>query len=161
MKRRALRSRSRSRIASRRLAHAPGAPALRGEVAQLVAADVMTRNPSTICERNTVRDAWKVLHDLDVRHLPVVNEDREPVGIVSDRDLRGAPGGEAGAGPDELIASIMTSDVMTVTTETSLKEIIGLMLDHKVGAIPVVNPEGALVGIVSYVDLLRGLEGEL
>jgi len=131
----------------------------------LVAVDVMTRFPTTIRENNTVRDALKTIHDLDVRHLPVVNDDRELVGIISDRDLHRPPPVDldplGSRWLDLPIANIMSSDVLTVTTESGLREIVALMLDQKVGAVPVLSPDGALVGIVSYIDLLRELEKEL
>ena len=91
--------------------------------------------------------------------------------MVSDRDLRNAripytiQDGEAGAGRNELdspITSVMTSDVISVGPETEVPELIDLMLEYRVGALPVVEEEtGDLLGIVSYVDVLRRLRDEL
>ncbi len=126
----------------------------------LVAEDVMTRDPSTIRPSATVAQAIAELHQLDVRHLPVVNEDHELVGMVSDRDLRGLPFDFAAEGrrtvpPDTPVADLMSSDVQSVELQTSLSELIDILVDQKVGALPVVDDRGVLVGIVSYVDVLR------
>ena len=53
----------------------------------------------------------------------------------------------------------MSSDVLSVTRETSADELVDLFLDHRVGAIPVVDRRTSdLVGIISYVDMLRVLK---
>jgi acetoin utilization protein AcuB len=57
----------------------------------------------------------------------------------------------------EKISSIMTADVLSVDVESDVTEIIELMLEHKVGAVPVVDGDGGVVGIVSYMDVLREL----
>ena len=51
----------------------------------------------------------------------------------------------------------MTADVLSVDVETDVTEIIELMLEHKIGALPVTDGDGGLVGIVSYMDVLREL----
>ncbi len=48
---------------------------------------VMTKRPAVISADTPGSRVWEMLRDLDVRHLPVINQDRELVGIVSDRDL--------------------------------------------------------------------------
>lgn len=127
----------------------------------MVVDEVMTRNPVTISKKASIREAIDTLIELDVRHLPVVHNG-ELVGIVSDRDLRAFWSLDALASPqwaDKLnkpIGTLMTSDVISVNPETELSEVADLMIDHRVGALPVVEPNGAkLVGIVSYIDVLR------
>ena len=61
---------------------------------------------------------------------------------------------------DSSVASFMSSDVLSVDTEADGAEIVELMLDNKIGAVPVTGENGELVGIVSYVDVLRKLMGE-
>jgi acetoin utilization protein AcuB len=128
----------------------------------MVVQEIMTQAPETIAPTVSAREAFALLQELDVRHLPVVDDGRL-VGIISDRDVRTILGpilesDEADA--DKLLAqsvgSIMTGDVVTVTPETELAELTDVFLDQKVGAVPVVDPTSdRLVGIVSYVDLLR------
>jgi CBS domain-containing protein len=76
--------------------------------------------------------------------------------MISDRDLRGVGGSEQ----ERAVTEIMTSDVATIDPETEVEEIIDLILDLKIGALPVVDEETKeLMGIVSYVDVLRALKG--
>jgi acetoin utilization protein AcuB len=132
----------------------------------LTAHDLMTEDPVTIPMMAKVGQALRLLHSLDVRHLPVVDEDGALVGMLSDRDLRGLAIPDVAGGEyvgtietslDALVSSIMTSDVISVDVEADAAEIVDLMIDRKIGAVPVVDGDGALVGIVSYVDLLREL----
>jgi acetoin utilization protein AcuB len=56
----------------------------------------------------------------------------------------------------------MSSDVICVEPETDLSDVVALLLEHKIGAIPVVDPDTrAVVGIVSYIDVLRAVQDSL
>jgi CBS domain-containing protein len=132
----------------------------------LTARDLMTESPAVVDVTATLRTAIERLQALDIRHLPVVDSDGELVGMISDRDLRGlrSPyflGGEDDAAIraafDASVASVMSSDVIAVAEDADAAEIVDLMLDYKIGAIPVVDADRQLVGIVSYVDVLRAL----
>ena len=122
--------------------------------------DLMTEDPVTISMSATVRDAVRLLQTLEVRHLPVVDEDGTLVGSAKRSDLRGLSfpemlgqeyHGAIQTALDATIASVMTSDLVTVELEDDASPIIELMLDNKIGAVPVVDSDGTLVGIVSYV----------
>jgi len=134
----------------------------------VLARDIMTENPVTATELMSVAEALGLLYELDVRHLPVVRGS-ELVGIVSDRDLRGftAPDEDDAMSAMESarsanVGGFMNTNPIRVDTETNAREIIELMLVHRVGAIPVCDADtGDLLGIVSYVDLLRMLQESL
>ncbi|HET8938052.1 MAG TPA: CBS domain-containing protein [Polyangiales bacterium] len=130
------------------------------------ARDLMTKNPVTLQVTATVKDALLILQSMEIRHLPIVNEQDELVGMVSDRDLRSLSIprtfderwlGELRVALREKIVSVMTADVLSVDVEADATEIIELMLEHKIGAVPVTDADGSLVGIVSYIDVLREL----
>jgi acetoin utilization protein AcuB len=126
--------------------------------------DIMTPNPYAMSVTSTVRQLLRSLSEADVRHLPIV-DDGALVGIISDRDLRGIRSvvedalerpGTAREALGQPASSVMTSDVITVHPESDVSEAIDLMIEHRVGALPVVEPDSTkLVGIVSYVDALR------
>lgn len=130
--------------------------------------EIMTENPATATELMSVAEALGLLYELDVRHLPVVRG-RELVGIISDRDLRSF----SGASEDEAMEAVenaraanvgnfMNTSTVKVDPETNVREVLELMLLHRVGAIPVADLDtGDLLGIVSYIDLLRVLQGAL
>jgi acetoin utilization protein AcuB len=132
------------------------------------ARDIMTPNPVTVSVQATVAQAAETLRDLAIRHLPVVRGGAL-VGILSDRDLAAlenwTPGDledvEAlrarGATP---VSRVMSTDVSAVDPETPVGEIISTMIEGRIGAVPVVDPgTGQVVGIVSYVDILRAVQG--
>ncbi|MCB0311544.1 MAG: CBS domain-containing protein, partial [Bdellovibrionales bacterium] len=134
---------------------------------EMVVKDIMTARPAYVEPDTTVREVITKLFELDVRHLPVV-DDGELVGIVSDRDLRSfsypmlddieVPT-EAQARLDAPISQIMHGDVASFDPETNVTEVIDFMVENKIGAVPVVDPvEGKLVGIISYIDVLKAAQ---
>lgn len=133
----------------------------------MIARDLMTPDPLTVTPKSTVAEAWDVMRDLAVRHVPVVDRGAL-VGMLSDRDLaqvdmvRLLRVEGADALREELetpIVEIMSSDVISVEPETEMSDVISLLLEHKIGAVPVVEPgTREVLGIISYVDLLRALQ---
>ncbi len=117
------------------------------------ASDIMTTEVVSISETATVRDALRALDELDVRHLPVVDERREVVGMLSARDL--AARGRSQEALAQPVSEVMSADVIVVTPATAVTEIIDLMTENRIGAVPVVDNDSHLAGIVSYVDVLR------
>jgi CBS domain-containing protein len=125
----------------------------------MVVSEIMTRGPAFATVTQTAHDAAAAMHDLDVRHLPVV-DGKELVGILSDRDLNGFSSGESEFG-QRAVADVMSAGVLALSPEDDVSDVVDLMVDHKVGAIPVVDANGELVGIVSYVDVLEALRDRL
>ena len=132
----------------------------------LTAEDLMTAQPVAVPVTARVRDAVEILQTLEIRHLPVVNKDQELLGMLSDRDLRALSVpqlvddewmGNLQTALDARVSSLMTGDVLSVDVSAGAEKIVELMLTYKIGAVPVVDAEGKLAGIVSYVDLLRQL----
>ena len=87
----------------------------------------------------------------------VVHEDGRPVGIVTDRDiiLRGAARREVLA--DVPVHEVMTKNVVTASPDDDILEVLGLMREHGIRRVPVVNDAGLLAGIVSLDDILLHL----
>jgi CBS domain-containing protein len=132
-----------------------------------IAADVMNRRVLVSHLGDTLFTAIQKLVDAGVRHLPVVDEDYRVVGIVSDRDVRttvGDPRAALDREGDEMLDEILVDQLMspnpiTVSPETSVLEIADMLLDERVGAVPVVGPDDSLLGIVSYVDVIAHFVG--
>lgn len=134
------------------------------------AGTLMTTYPVTVTTEATIAEALELMRDLDIRHVPVV-EHGALVGMLSDRDLAylDVAASLTDAGAEALRRKLMTpvvkamsSDVICVEPETDLSDVVALLLEHRIGAIPVVHPDTrAVVGIVSYVDVLRAVQDSL
>lgn len=129
-----------------------------------IAADAMTPWPITVAPDAPLLDAVARMADRHVRHLPVVDATSAVVGMVSDRDIRTAIGDPAAyiAAPTASPAQYRVRDVMTrpataVPFDRPLVEVARSFATDRIGAVPVVDRFGALIGIVSYVDALRVL----
>lgn len=130
----------------------------------------MTAALVTIKPTDTVRTALLRMEDQEIRHLPVT-EGEQLIGMISDRDLREyrLPVVEEVDNPeyaDDLletpISEVMNANLVTLDPGETVKTAIDLILEYGVGAVPVVDRRReVLVGIVSYVDVLKYLRGTL
>ena len=121
----------------------------------------MTVNPITVGLNSSVMDVVGLLSTAGVRHIPVV-EDGRLIGIVSDRDIRSIAGDYLQMPAEQTtkrlprVADFCETDVLTVSPDDDIIDVIDLMLSHTIGALPVVQQwDQKLVGMVSYVDVLR------
>lgn len=119
----------------------------------MTAMELMTTEVVTILQTAPVREAIATLEEFDVRHLPVLDERQELVGMISERDLLRLANSPAAL--SRPVSEVMSADVLSVSPGAELDEIIDLMTENKVGAVPVVDGDSQLTGIVSYVDVLR------
>jgi CBS domain-containing protein len=116
--------------------------------------EVMTSNPRTIEADKPVADAAKLMRDEDVGLAPVV-EGHRLVGTLTDRDIAirvVAEGKDPASTPVRVVAS---TEVVTVNPEQDLDEALGLMAQHQVRRVPVVEQDGRLVGMVAQADIAR------
>ncbi len=126
---------------------------------ELQVRNVMSPSPVTVGPDATVRDAARLLAEGDVGALPVVNGGTL-VGIVTDRDLvvRVLAGNLDLSAP---IGEIATGDVCSVAPDASLQEAAQLLGQAQVRRLPVVDADGALVGIIAQADIARNAGHEL
>lgn len=121
--------------------------------------DVMTANPATVEAGASLDSVMALLHELDVRHAPVLDEHGQLSGIISDRDL--APYRDRRQWGELEVRQIMRGAVFTTGPDSQLSDVVDTMLDQKVGALPVINASNELVGIVSYIDILRAVRDDV
>ncbi len=136
----------------------------------MTVSELMTPDPVTVAPQASLADVWDLMRDLAIRHVPVLDRGAL-VGMVSDRDIARLDLTAvltldgAAALRDELarpVVRVMSADVISVETETELADAIALLIEHKVGALPVVRPDTReLVGILSYIDVLRAYQDSL
>jgi CBS domain-containing protein len=124
----------------------------------------MKCDPASVPPYAPLLEAVGIMVDRDVRHVPVVDTERRVIGIISDRDVRTAIGDPGEALRQELteleelrVSGVMTTEVVTVREDRQLSDVARQFVDERVGAIPVVDARNRLVGMVTYVDVIRAL----
>ena len=126
------------------------------------AADTMTPGPFTTTPGESLLDATRRMSVHGIRHLPVVDEVDRVVGMLSERDVRTAVGDPerfllAGARVALRVRDAMSSAPVTVTEDRPITDLARIFQDAHLGALPVIDRAEHLVGVVSYVDVLRAL----
>jgi CBS domain-containing protein len=125
--------------------------------------DVMTKEVATLERNDKLKIADDVMRLGRIRHMPVLDDDGEIVGIVSQRDLfRGALARCIGYGEfaqqkllDQLLVKeIMSTEVVTVNPYAPLQQAARLMLERKIGCV-LVAEEARLVGILTESDFVK------
>jgi acetoin utilization protein AcuB len=123
----------------------------------------MTRTLFTVDEEAPLAAAIRLLKDHRIRRLPVLRQGRL-VGIVSDRDLKEAsPSKATSLDIWELhflleklkIKDVMTPNPITIAPETTIEKVALIMLEKRIGGLPVVEASGGLVGIITEDDVFR------
>ena len=110
----------------------------------------MIYDPVTIKRGSTVRDALAMMKEFHIGGIPVVDDDRMLVGIVTNRDLRFE------RDLDKLIDLVMTKDNLVVTSQsTDLEQAADILQKNKIEKLPVVDKDGRLVGLVTYKDITK------
>lgn len=122
--------------------------------------DMMTRSPHTLLRSHNLADAKSMMEALDIRHVPIVDANKQLLGVVSQRDVLAAQESSLQNIPenqsytfDTPLYEIMKTGVMTVAPQAGLKESAIYMQKHKVGCLPVVD-RGELIGIITDSDFV-------
>jgi CBS domain-containing protein len=122
-------------------------------------ADVMTRDVRVIQPDRTVRDAARLMDELNVGSLPVC-DGRRLIGMITDRDIT-VRSTAAGMPPDRhSVREIMTDEVEWCYDDDDVDEIVEIMGRRQIRRIPVVNHQKRLVGIVALGDLAEDSEDQ-
>lgn len=134
--------------------------------------DVATTTIKTVTPEFSVRNAMDLLRNNAFRHLPVVDQNRNVEGILSQSDLGSSASMARMFGSNreeyesfldipvrELLKTRYSreGDLVVVGPDDPIESAVQAMLDHKLTALPVVEENGELFGIVSYIDVLNAL----
>ena len=123
----------------------------------------MSKYPLTIAPDESLSDAHSYMREQNVRHLPVVKSDNKLLGLIAEDDLlKAEPSSATSLSVWEIhhllmevkVKSVMVKDVITTTEDTPIEEAAHLMLDHKIGSLPVLRDD-MLVGIITESDIFR------
>jgi acetoin utilization protein AcuB len=131
------------------------------KVTQFMTPKVISAHPG-----DGIRKTFFKMRTENVRHMPVVDDDGKLVGIISDRDLRRPDWVDEAPDlshmykldDDLTVRDLMTTQVVVVHTYDTIRKATRLLVVHRFGALPVLDKEGTLVGILSAQDLLRAFE---
>jgi CBS domain-containing membrane protein len=125
---------------------------------------IMSSPVVTFFEEQSLPLADDVMRFKHLRHLPVIDDQRRLVGLVTHRDLlRAQISTMTGLTPDQrrareeevTVGQVMTRDVWTVTPDTLASVAGSTLFDHRYGCLPVVDDEHRLVGIITEHDFVR------
>lgn len=126
----------------------------------------MTSPAITIASDAQVSEALALMHEHSIRRLPVVAQDGALCGMITDGDIRGADILHVtGLDLREIASSLRRTTVYEVMTErpiavgptTTLREAALLMLDNKIGGLPVIDADDAVIGIITESDIFEAL----
>jgi acetoin utilization protein AcuB len=129
----------------------------------------MTKKLITVTRETDILKAGKIMRDNRIRHIPVVDDSYILLGIVTDRDIRSAMPSVAFEDFNSKeernklstlkVKDIMTTDLVTVSPTYTLQDVLLLFQKHHFGALPVIDDNKVLLGIISIRDLLRAFIG--
>ena len=128
----------------------------------ILARDLMSAPVLSLPSDSTWLDAWASMSDKGFHHIPVTSMHDTLVGMVSYRDLlHHAPelitAADTRQASRRRLAEIMTSRVISATPVTEVREIARVMLDEQIHAVPILDHNRRLIGILATRDLLRGI----
>lgn len=122
---------------------------------EIMASPVLTVDPNT-----SLREAWQLMQQHDIHHLPVLS-DRKLVGIFSKSDLLNRvildKNNEIEEVRSERVEEIMSSQVVATQPDTDIREVALALTEYDIGALPIVTSNEALLGIVTLSDLVKRL----
>lgn len=124
------------------------------------ASEIMSAPVLTAKQSDPAMDVWVKFRDKKIHHMPVISDEGHLAGIVSDRDLlRNLMDGSGRFRIHDSITvrDVMSTDVIATTPLTDIRRIAKAMFDHNIGAMPVVNDRGSILGILTRSDILYTL----
>lgn len=118
------------------------------------AEDIMSSTVRTLPQDATIRDAWHIVKQEGFQHLPVINNDHQVQAILSDRDLLYALA-EHNDIWHHPVMSIAQRPVYCILKSTDIRQTCNILYEYNIGALPVVNEQHELAGIVTRSDILK------
>ncbi len=120
--------------------------------------DYMTKDVAYCSPDTELQKVAQMMVDFDCGEIPVLDQDKKVVGVVTDRDIACRVVAR-GRNPSKLTARECMSDhIVTINQDASFDECVDLMEDNKVRRLPVVDQDGHCCGIISQADLARNEE---
>ncbi|MBL7112509.1 MAG: IMP dehydrogenase [Bacteroidales bacterium] len=114
------------------------------------AENIMILDPITILKDGTIADAVNLMQEYKIGGIPVVDEEKKLIGIVTNRDLRFE------TDMKRPIREVMTSEqIITTSQKTDLVKAADILQRHKIEKLPVVDNDNRLIGLITYKDITK------
>ena len=127
----------------------------------ILAKQILTSPVLTLTPNASLMEAWELFRTKRFRHIPVLDQSGRLIGIVSDRDvlresvkIQQASHGDT-VSPQLDVRDVMTTSVLTAHADTEIRAIARVLFEERIGAMPLMDDEGRLVGILTRSDILR------
>jgi CBS domain-containing protein len=139
------------------LAHTLVSKASEGQTA----GDAMIAHPPTVRPEQSLIEAVRIMCDQHIHELPVLDDTGHVVGMITEADVRRVVGDPATYlaehVPGKDVQDVMDTDITTVRNDEPVAEVAHYFADARLEALPVVDAQGALVGVMCYLDTLNAL----
>ena len=110
----------------------------------------MSESLITLSNQHTTTHAKQIFKEKRIRHIPIIDNNHQIIGIISDRDI-------FDTGNSIVLNELMTKNIIVAEKNTPIRRIAEMMVYKRVGAIPIVSEYHAVIGIVTRSDILRAL----
>lgn len=131
---------------------------------KILAREIMSSPVLTLPVTASLSQAWEVVHSRRFRHIPILGPEGAVVGMLSDRDLFRGTMESVLSGttwsikqPEGPIKNLVSNPVLVASPEAELRAIARVLLEERIGALPIVSEAGGLVGMITRSDILRVL----
>lgn len=118
----------------------------------MVVKELMTKNPISVSESTSIAETSKIMKDNDIGALPVINDQKNIVGIVTDRDIVIRTVAES-IDINTPVKNIMSSRVTSIEENKDVEQAISVMSTHRIRRLPVTGSDNKLVGMLSLGDI--------
>jgi CBS domain-containing protein len=115
--------------------------------------DIMTRDPACLKEKDSVVEAARIMKREDTGVVPIVDDNRKLVGMITDRDVVVRLVAEGRNPLDCKVSEAMTKHVRSVEDDATVDDILSIMRSANVRRVPVCDRDDHIVGVVSMADL--------
>lgn len=125
----------------------------------MIVEEIMTKNVFFLAPNDTIKTALQLMHAKTIRHIPLVDENRHVVGLVTERNIKEAAPAfleeeDLSEKLEKPLSRIMKTNIITGHPLDFVEEVAVLFYEHKIGCLPIIS-EKKLVGIVTGTDLLH------
>lgn len=126
--------------------------------------DIMVQPVITVTEDRSLVEAWEMMRNSNIQHLPVVNESSALIGLISAHDIlmRGIMDTEGNIEEirDGTVADVMSREIITTKIDTDIRRVAYVMSEYALGCLPIMSEVDTVIGIVTLSDIVRRLAEE-